>query len=236
MARLKQASKLSVVIPTINEAGNLPLLIADLNRWPVSLEICICDGGSKDKSALIAKLTGVKFLECLDANRGYQLHHGAKNTNGDWILFLHADSRLADDWINAVKGVIIEEKDRQKSWFFDFKVNASRIDFRLLELLVNIRSSIFKRPYGDQGLLISRELYERLGGYRPLHIMEDLDLVERISRESILRSLGTTLTTSTRRWRDKSIAIVALKNLKLRFLWRAGINSKQLSNKYYRNN
>ena len=98
MARVNNSQSLSIVIPSLNEAHNLPLLLADLRRWPGPLEICICDGGSSDLTILTGELIGANCVQCPEANRGSQLHHGACNTQGDWLLFLHADCRIPTNW------------------------------------------------------------------------------------------------------------------------------------------
>mgnify|MGYP003953915597 CR=1 FL=1 len=232
MARLNQT--LSIVIPTINEASRLPLLLADLNRWPHQLEVCICDSCSSDLTVLIAELAGAKVTQVLEANRGIQLHSGSCCTSGNWILFLHADCRMPKNWAEVLKKKINDPTSKSHAWFFDFKVQSKSIEFTLLEILVNMRSNLFKRPYGDQGLLINRYLYNQIGGYRPLHIMEDLDLIERLSKKVKLRSLGIPLYVDNRRWENINIINQAWKNASLRQRWRAGASSKSLSIKYYR--
>ena len=233
MARLNQT--LSIVIPTINEASSLPLLLADLNRWPDQLEICICDACSTDLTTFIAKLAGAKTTEGLEANRGIQLHSGSCNTSGNWILFLHADCRMHKNWVEVIKEKINAPSSKNHVWFFNFKIQSKSMGFTLLEFAVNIRSNLFKRPYGDQGLLINRSLYNKIGGYRPLHLMEDLDLIERLSKKVKVKSLGIPLYVNNRRWKNINIITQAWKNPNLRRRWRAGESSKNLSMDYYKN-
>ena len=104
----------------------------------------------------------------------------------------------------------------------------------LLERMVNLRSRWLQRPYGDQGLLIQRQLYERVGGYRPLALMEDLDLVERLSQVAPLRSLNCALLTSAERWQKRSVLVQAWRNARLRWLWREGRSTEQLLRLYRR--
>ena len=94
MARLQKFPTLSIIIPTLNEANHLPLLLADLNAWPYNFDITIVDGGSSDSTISIAQIQGVNTINGLKQNRGFQLKTGASNAKGDWLLFLHADSRL----------------------------------------------------------------------------------------------------------------------------------------------
>ena len=87
-------SKISIIIPTINEANNLPLLLSDLSIIQTQGEIIIVDGGSEDKTIDVANIYGAKVYKSQERNRGLQLDIGAKNAKGDWLIFLHADTRL----------------------------------------------------------------------------------------------------------------------------------------------
>ncbi len=134
MARLNQSQSLSIIIPSFNEASNLPLLLADLNLWPSHLEICVCDACSSDLTHLITVLFGARFVKVDKPNRGVQLHHGACNTNGEWLLFLHADSRMSMDWPETVKDIITKQSSKNIAWFFDFKVQGGPIEFYAISL------------------------------------------------------------------------------------------------------
>ena len=90
--------KISIIIPTINEANNLPLLLSDLSSIQKEGEIIIVDCGSEDKTFDIANIYGAKTYKSGERNRGLQLNIGAKNSKGDWLIFLHADTRLNHDW------------------------------------------------------------------------------------------------------------------------------------------
>ena len=91
-------TKISIVIPTINEANNLPLLLSDLSIIQKVGEIIIVDCGSKDKTIDVANIYGAKVHKSKERNRGLQLDLGAKNSKGEWLIFLHADTRLTNDW------------------------------------------------------------------------------------------------------------------------------------------
>ena len=95
-------SKISIIIPTINEANNLPLLLSDLSTIQKKGEIIIVDCGSKDKTIDIANIYGAKVFISKERNRGLQLDMGARNSKGDWLIFLHADTRLTHDWFKKI--------------------------------------------------------------------------------------------------------------------------------------
>ena len=223
---------LSVVIPTLEEASHLPLLLADLRRWPGCLEIIVVDGGSQDQTTLTARLAGATVLHAHPPGRGQQLCLGVEHSRGDWLLVLHADSRIPVLWTERVKGVMALDGSASQAWRFDFRVDERRLMLRLLEWAVRVRSGWLQRPYGDQGLLIHRQLYEAVGGYRPLSLMEDLDLIERLGKKTLIRSLDCPLVTSARRWDQKHVLAQAWGNAMLRRRWRRGATPEQLMKVY----
>ena len=226
---------LSVVIPTLEEASRLPLLLADLQRWQGELEVIVSDAGSRDQTRAVAQLAGATVLDSPNAGRGPQLRWGVGHSSHAWVLALHADSRLPDTWHHKVGAILNRPEAPLSAWCFDFNVEVEgRPMLWLLERMVNLRSHLLQRPYGDQGLLIQRQLYERVGGYRPLALMEDLDLVERLSQVASLRSLNCALLTSGERWQKRSVLVQAWRNARLRWLWRHGRSTEQLLRLYRR--
>jgi len=226
---------LSVVIPTLEEACRLPLLLADLQQWQGELEVVICDGGSRDQTRQVAQLAGATVLDSPTSGRGPQLRWGVDHSRHAWLLVLHADSRLPGPWHQRVDQILSSPEAHLSAWSFDFKVESEmRPMLWLLERTVNLRSRWLQRPYGDQGLLIHRQLYARVGGYRPLALMEDLDLVERLSKVATLRSLNCALLTSAQRWQKRSVLAQAWRNARLRWLWRQGRSTEQLLRIYRR--
>ena len=241
MASLNKNPKLSIVLPVLNEAKNLPLLLADLGRWPNKIEICVVDGGSSDKSVIISKISGANTLHFKEPNRGAQLHHGACNISGEWILFLHSDCRLVSNWPTYIATLIEKINSQPTVYYFNFKVNKKGLQFRLMELLVNFRSHVLKKPYGDQGLLLHKDLYaaskknlyNKMGGFSAFHIMEDIDLIERLRSEALIKSIGIPLITDARAWNKTNVLVQGWRNALLRFQWKRGAKSSQLRKKYY---
>ena len=225
---------LTVLIPTLNEAARLPLLLADLARWPTNVQIVVIDAGSVDASRTVATLAGAEVLISSEAGRGKQLILGMARRRYDWILVLHADSRLPVRWTEAVNAVLHGPSSDQHGWYFDFRVEGDRPMLRLLERAVALRSGCGQRPYGDQGLLIHHNLYTAVGGYKPIPLMEDLDLVQRIASQHRLRRLRCPLITSNRRWQEQGVISRALNNWMLRRRWRNGTAAEQLVDDYGR--
>ncbi len=233
MARLQKFPTLSIIIPTLNEANHLPLLFSDLNLWPYDLELIIVDGGSKDLTISIAEIQGANVMKSPKQNRGYQLKLGASNSKGDWILFLHADSRLDSTWVNSFIKIIKNKASKNNLWYFDFKIKKFNLEFRILEIAVALRSHFLQRPYGDQGLLIHKDLYTISGGFSSLKIMEDLDLIIRLTKKNKAKRIGESIYTDSIKWANSNIVIRAIKNASLRKKWRKGYNTDELSKEYY---
>jgi len=131
-------SKVSIIIPTINEANNLPLLLSDLSSIHKEGEIIIVDCGSEDRTIDLANIYGAKVYQSKERNRGLQLDIGAKNSKGDWFIFLHADTRLTHDWFRKTNSFLNGNKN--SIYYFKFKINHRKIIYRVLEILVNFRS------------------------------------------------------------------------------------------------
>ena len=225
-------SKISIIIPTINEANNLPLLLSDLSIIQDDGEILIIDCGSKDKTIDIAHLYGAKIYKSKEKNRGLQLDIGAKNSKGDWFIFLHADSRLSHDWFTKIKSVL--KGDKNLIYYFKFKINNKRIIYRFLEILVNFRSKYFKKPYGDQGLIIHKSNYLKNNGFRKIPLMEDVDFIRRLNNKKNLKQLNLPIFTSSRKWERTNIFLQALKNWNFRRRWLKGESAKSIYSEYYK--
>ena len=225
-------SKISIIIPTINEANNLPLLLSDLSIIQKVGEIIIVDCGSKDKTIDIANIYGAKVYKSKERNRGLQLDLGAKNSKGEWLIFLHADTRLTNDWLIKIKSVFKEDKNF--IYNFKFKINNKKKIYRVLEILVNFRSRYLKQPYGDQGLIIHKSIYLKNNGFRKIPLMEDVDFFRRLKNKEDLKQLNLPIFTSSRKWERTNIFFQALKNWNFRRRWLKGESTKSIYSEYYK--
>ncbi|MGC6482867.1 MAG: TIGR04283 family arsenosugar biosynthesis glycosyltransferase [Synechococcus sp.] len=222
-----------MIIPCLNEAQRLPLLLADLQRWHGPIECIVVDGGSHDRSADVVRLSGAQWMQAPQRGRGCQLAHGAQQAQGTWLLFLHSDSRLGTDWADALVPLIHDPSTHHAAWYFDLKLTPSRPSLRILEAAVAMRSRWLQRPYGDQGLLLHRDLYTRCGGYAHLPLMEDLDLVQKLAPLARLRPIGQALLSDGRRWHGMGVLERSWRNARLRQRWRQGVSAQQLAADYY---
>ena len=225
-------TKISVIIPTINESNDLPLLLSDLSIIQAEGEILVIDCGSEDKTIDIANIYGAKVYKSKERNRGLQLDIGAKNSNGDWLIFLHADTRLTHDWFTKIKSVL--EGNKNYIYYFKFRINDKKIIYRVLEILVNFRSQYFKQPYGDQGLIIHRSIYLKNNGFRKIPLMEDVDFLRRLNNKKDLKQLNLPIFISSRKWERTNIFLQAIKNWHFRRRWLKGESLKSIYSDYYK--
>ena len=198
---------ISVIIPTLNAEGSLVETLSALIPATVEglvREVIIVDGGSKDRTLKIADQAGSVVVSS-PPGRGMQLRAGADAARFTWLLFLHADTVLQPGWERETWGHIerIEGAKRaDTAAAFRFALDDNGFMPRLVEWGVGLRCAILCLPYGDQGLLVSRNLYRRTGGYRDLPLMEDVDLAPRLGRSRIAILRSTAVTSAARYQRD----------------------------------
>lgn len=232
-ARVVDEVELSVVVPTLNAGASVGATIGALAeaRQAMRVEIIVVDGGSEDDtSAHAAAAAGVTVVTA-PRGRGAQLAAGAKHAAGRWLLFLHADTTLEPSWSAAAHSFMRAEDGKDRAAYFGFALDDAAPAARRIEALANWRARTFALPYGDQGLLISREMYDALGGYRELPIMEDVDIVRRIGRARLV-ALPVTATTSAARYRRDGYVWRPIRNLTLLTLYFLGVPPHRLVRLY----
>jgi rSAM/selenodomain-associated transferase 2 len=227
---------LSVIIPTFNAEATLVHTLASLVPAVVDglvQEAIIVDGGSSDATFAIAEAAGARFIRA-ERGRGSQLDAAAAAARGDWFLFLHADTVLEAGWEDEAQS-FTERVDTgrrpQAAAAFRFALDDDGLMPRLLERLVALRCLALALPYGDQGLLISRTLYGKLGGFRPLPLMEDVDLVRRLprSRRVMLHSRAVT---SAQKYRREGYLARMLRNMACMTLYYLRVPTRVLARLY----
>jgi rSAM/selenodomain-associated transferase 2 len=208
---------ISVVIPTLNAERTLGPTLSALVPAAVDgliREVVIADGGSTDATCDIADEAGARIVRG-QTGRGQQLAAGAREAKGRWLLFLHADTCLGPGWeeeaFHHIQG--IERTDQpDRAAAFRFRLDDTGLRAGLLQAIVALRCGLLRMPYGDQGLLISRKLYNEIGGYEPIALMEDVALVRRIGRRRLML-LRAPAVTSARRYLADGYFRRALRNL-----------------------
>ena len=223
--------RLTVVIPTLNAADCLASTMAALVCGEtVERDTVVVDGGSRDVTRSLAEELGARVVQ-VSPGRGAQLAAGAAATSTPWLLFLHADSRLEPGWVDDVLAFTGDPANRTKAAAFRLRLDDDNPAARRLERMVAWRCRVFGLPYGDQGLLIARELYDRTGGFKGLPLMEDVDLVRRIGRSRIVM-LPSAAVTSAARYRRTGYLWRSARNLMCLCLYFAGVPARRLVRLY----
>lgn len=183
---------ITVVIPTLNPQKRFRLCLSAL--IPAAMEgivskVIVVDGGSTDPFASkITEEAGAIFLSG-ERGRGNQLRLGAEHAKSRWLLFLHSDTVLEKGWEQEVTDFIrvLEAEERPDcAGVFRFALDDFGIMPRCLEGLVGLRCLLFRLPFGDQGLLVSKKLYTSIGGFKEIPLMEDVDIIRRLGRQRII--------------------------------------------------
>jgi rSAM/selenodomain-associated transferase 2 len=199
---------LSVIIPTLQAAEDLPRCLASLMPGAEAgliREVLLSDGGSRDATADIADAAGASIIQS-ERGRGKQLATGAKTARGEWLLFLHADTSLTRDWVERVRDHMANAPG--KAAFFTLAFRSDHPMAKHVAARANRRAKLLGLPYGDQALLVPRSLYEETGGYKDMPLMEDVALVRAIGRRrlSMLSAEARTSAAKSERdgWRKRS--------------------------------
>jgi rSAM/selenodomain-associated transferase 2 len=223
---------LSVVIPCLDGARTLGPVLAAVTAAPAGLveEVILVDGGSRDGSPDLARARGAVVV-LTPPSRGGQLAAGARRARGEWLLFLHTDTELEPGWGEEVARFIADPAHRHRAAAFTLAFDNASVAARLVAALANSRTRFLGLAYGDQGLLMSRALYNETGGFRDLPLMEDVDLVRRIGRRRLVL-LPCRAVTSGERYRRLGFLLRALRNLAVLTLYYAGVPPRILARLY----
>ncbi len=218
--------RVAVIVPALDEEEALGQNLAA--SLELADELVVSDGGSQDGSVELAQSFGARVVSS-SPGRGPQLNTGARQTTAEILLFLHADTRLPEEAVDAVRkaiasgciggGFLLEFDDR-------------RPILRLGGRLVNIRTRLIRAPLGDQAQFVTREIYDELGGFRDWPFLEDVDFIGRLKRAGRIAVLPHKVTTSGRRFTQRGTVRTVTTNWLIWALYFAGISPYRLATLY----
>ena len=223
---------LSIVIPVWRELRNLEFLLVDLGAAFAQDEIIVVDGASDDGSRDVVR----RFprITLLDSPRGRacQMNAGARTARGDVLLFLHADTKLPPGARAAILDALADA--RVVAGRFDVQFDNPGRAFRMIAALMNLRSRLSGISTGDQAIFVRRTVFETLGGYAEIPLMEDIELTRRLKRAGRLAALRLRVTTAARKWEQEGAARTIVLMWTLRLLYVFGVSPTRLHRWYYR--
>ena len=222
------AYEIAIIIPTLNEARFIQRTLDSLAPLACGAEIVVVDGGSTDGTADIARRAGVRVFGA-KKGRGTQLHSGACATSAPILWFLHADTLVSRDAVERIKACLAAPEVAGGNFNLQFD-GSSRGARQLTFIYPKLRR--LGLCYGDSGIFVRRGIYERIGGFEPYPIFEDIDLVRRIRREGRFVHLDACLTTSSRRFEGRSFALTFAHWSALQVLFWLGVSPVRL-NRWY---
>ncbi len=219
---------LSIILPVLNEEASLPDVLARLQYLRQhGHEIIVVDGGSHDNSLMLAQQAADKVIVSRPG-RALQMNSGAELATGDILLFLHADTTLPD----AVERVLSEIEGDAFWGRFDVRLSGKRFIFRIIEAMMNFRSRVTSVATGDQAIFVNRSLFEKVGGYPEIALMEDVAISKQLRRIVKPVCLRSKVVTSSRRWEDRGIFKTILLMWKLRLYYFFGMSPQKISRMY----
>ena len=218
----------TVVIPVLHDAEAAAALLAQIPATP-EVDLMVVDGGDDPGLESVVAAHDRARLRRAPAGRAHQMNAGSADAAGEWLLFLHADSTLPPAWLPAIAHL---DSDVAGGWF-RFALDDAAWQARVIERLVAWRVRHLRLPYGDQGLFVRRRVFQSLGGFRELPLLEDVEFVRRLVRAGRVVELPMALGTSSRRWRRDGWFRRSARNAVIVMLYFAGVSPARLARWYH---
>ena len=221
---------LSIIVPLLNEAGQLPGLLTHLLIWRSrGCEVILVDGGSTDGSLAMIEASGLSVLSA-PRGRAREMNAGAAKATGDVLLFLHGDTRLCENADTLVRNALAKGK---KVWGrFDVRIAGDHWLLPVIGCFMNNRSRLTGIATGDQAIFVAKETFNALGGFADIPLMEDIELSKRLRRVTAPACLRQKVTTSGRRWQERGVWKTILLMWRLRWAYWRGTPVEKLAERY----
>lgn len=223
------SADIGIVIPALDEEEHLPRLLTDLSGLALEHVVLVVDGGSRDRTVPAARAGGAGVMRSRPG-RARQMNAGARFLGARWLLFLHADSRLGDEALQAIEVHVRE--DRPEAGYFGLRIAHPHAHYRIIECGQRVREGLLGLAYGDQGLLIRRDLFHETGPYPDEPILEDVILNRRLRGAGRLLRLPAAIFTSPRRYEEEGRLTAWLRNVGLMSRFLAGAKPVDLAARY----
>lgn len=222
------ALSVSIIIPSLNEAPNIARLLRYLREIAPGAELIVSDGDSADETVNIAR----PLAKCIVSTRGRgsQMNAGAKAADGDILWFIHADCMPHGQSIRALQDALADKSIVGGG--FEYSLDSPGFRFRLVERLSNGKNRLLKLLYGDMGIFVRRDVFERIGGFRDIPLMEDMDFSRRLKKVGGIAILPFTMKTSARRWTEEGWAKNSVRSWLLQSAWALGFSPHNLARWY----
>ena len=220
--------RLSVIIPVLNEEKSIATTLAALRPLKPD-ELLIVDGGSTDGTKQICRRLGITVISS-ERGRAVQMNSGASHATGDVLLFLHADTRLPASAIDDIRAALTDS--RCVGGRFDVELDGDHWMLKIIGRMISLRSRLTKIGTGDQAIFVRRAVFEAIGGYPEIPLMEDIALSRALKRTGKIACLKSRVVTSARRWQAEGVWKTIVKMWTLKSLYLLGVSPLRLK-RYY---
>ncbi len=224
--------KFSIVVPVFHEAERINKLIEHLNDLDSdgNVEIIIVDGAQeKDTLQIIQGETVIRISS--EQGRSKQMNAGASAARGEILIFLHADTELPIHALRKISSFV--EQTEYVGGAFDLGIKSNKVIFKVIGTFSSLRSRLSRIPFGDQAIFIRKEYFNKIGGYKEIPLMEDVDLLRRIKKSGgRIRIFYDRVMTSPRRWEKEGVVCCTLRNWTLQLLYFWGVSPDKLTHFY----
>ncbi|MGD1701599.1 TIGR04283 family arsenosugar biosynthesis glycosyltransferase [Dapis sp. BLCC M229] len=224
-------SGISIIIPVLNEVSTIAQTISTAQIGK-DIEIIVVDGGSNDGTTELVKSLDIKLIYSLPG-RSIQMNCGAKAATGNILLFLHGDTFLPLKFDEFLKEILAKPKIIAGA--FELGIRGRKRNLRIVEKMVNWRSRYLQMPYGDQGIFLPAKIFQEVGGFPEIPIMEDFELIRKLRKRGRIAIVSKPVLTSGRRWQKLGIFKTTLINQVVIIAYLLGVSPKILA-QWYRSN